>query len=97
MQGMFILSAQAEPRTFKATKDGQETTVKVIDLTLTNGIDTLLASAFDQQAQRLIDNPVALGSTLMCDISLSIKTTKEEKAFQSVRLSNFAVLYGGKQ
>ena len=97
MQGMFILSAQAEPRTFKVTKDGQETTVKVIDVTLTNGIDTLLASAFDQQAQRLIDNPVTVGSTLMCDISLSIKTSKEDKAFQSVRLNNFAVLYGGKQ
>lgn len=97
MQGMFILSAQAEPRTFKVTKDGQETTVKVIDLTLTNGIDTLLASAFDQWAQRLIDMPVEIGSTLMCDISFSIKTTKEEKAFQSVRLNNFAVLYGPKQ
>lgn len=97
MQGMFILSAQAEARAFKVTKDGQETTVKVIDLTLTNGIDTLLASCFDQQAQRLLDFPVALGSTLMCDISLSIKTSKEDKAFQSVRLNNFTVLYGGKQ
>lgn len=91
MEKMVIVVSQATAREFQ----GNDGTVKVVDLTLSDGINQFLASAFDKQAQRLIDTPLAPGSLINADLQFSIRNYKTEKgefASQQVRLVAFGVI-----
>lgn len=91
MEKMMIVVSQAAAREFQ----GNDGTVKVVDLNLSDGINQFLASAYDKQAQRLIDQPLPAGSLITADLQFSVrnfKTDKGEFASQQVRLTAFGVI-----
>lgn len=88
---MLIVVSQAAAREFQ----GSDGTVKVVDLNLSDGINQFLVSAFDKQAQRLIDNPLAAGSLINADLQFSVRNYKTEKGeftSQQVRLAAYGVI-----
>lgn len=92
---MLVFVSQSEAREFKSTTSGKEETVKVVEVTLGNGLNLFTASAFDKQAQRLIDHPVNAGALVVADLIFSVRTAKTEKGefpVQQVRLANYSVL-----
>lgn len=91
MEKMLIVVSQAAAREFQ----GSDGTVKVVDLNLSDGINQFLVSAFDKQAQRLIDNPLSAGSLINADLQFSVRNYKTEKgefASQQVRLAAYGVI-----
>lgn len=94
---MFVTS-QAEAREFEATQNGQTIKVKAVDVTLSDGINTIVASAYDKKAQQLIDHPLKAGTFLNADLTFSVRKTKNEKgewSVQQVRLNNYGVIAEG--
>ena len=92
MEKLMIVTSVSEAREFKGN-DGSM--VKAIDVTLSDGINTIIASAADKRAQRIIDHPLAIGSLLNVDLTFSIVNVKSEKgefASQRVRLNDFGVI-----
>lgn len=95
MEKLMIVVAQDAPRSFDVTSNGQTKTVKSVDVTLTDGLNTFLCSAYENEAQRLIDKPLTKGAWVMADLTFSVRTSKTEKGergFQQVRLNKFLAL-----
>lgn len=90
---MMILVSTSEVRTFKGN-DG--TDIKAIDVTLTDGINTIVAGAVDKKAQQLLDHPIPAGSLVNVDLTFTVSAVKtnDGKEFprQNVRLNNFSSL-----
>lgn len=93
MEKIMIVVSVSEPRTFKGN-DGSD--VKVVGVTLSDGINTIHAETIDKKAQALIDHPVPAGSLVNADItfSVSIVKTQDGKEFprQNVRLNAWGVI-----
>ncbi|MBR5015950.1 MAG: hypothetical protein IKX52_03940, partial [Clostridia bacterium] len=90
-----VVVSQDAPRTFEVTENGQKKEIKSVDVVLTDGLNNFLCSAYDREAQRLIDKPLTQGAWVQADMGFSVKTVKGEKGertFQSIRLRNFYAL-----
>ena len=96
MEKLLMVVSQATAREFQGTSNGQPSTVKVVDVTLSDGINQFLVSAFDKQAQRLIDEPLKAGGMINADLQFSIRKSKNEKgvetSWQHVRLANYGII-----
>lgn len=93
MEKLMIVVSTSKARSFKGS-DGND--VKVVGLTLSDGINTIYAEAIDKKAQLLLDHPVPSGSLLNVDISFSVSTVKnkEGKEFplQNIRLNSWGTI-----
>lgn len=91
-----MVVSQATAREFQGTSNGQPSTVKVVDVTLSDGINQFICSAFDKLAQRLIDHPLKTNAFINADLQFSVRTGKTEKgtefAVQQVRLANYGII-----
>lgn len=95
MEKMLIVCSQENVRTLEFERDGRKESVKAVDLVLTDGLNNFLCTAFDKEAQRLLDRPVKAGDWISVDLVFSVKTSKTDKgerAFQQIRLNKFVVL-----
>lgn len=95
MEKLLIVCSQESERKFEVDREGRKETVKAIDLVLTDGINNFLCTAYEKEAQRLIDKPLEKGSWVAVDLSFSVKTSKTEKgdrAFQQIRINKFCAL-----
>lgn len=92
MEKLMIVTSISEVREFKGN-DGSP--VKAVDLTLSDGINTIIASAVDKKAQRIIDHPIPLGSLIFTVLNfnvVNVKTEKGEFVSQRVKLVEFGIL-----
>lgn len=92
MEKLMIVTSVSEVREFTGN-DGSK--VKALDITLSDGINTIVAGATDKRAQRIIDHPIKIGSLLNVDLTFSIVNVKSDKgefASQRVRLNDFGVI-----
>lgn len=93
MEKLMILVALSEVRTFRGN-DGAD--VKAIDVTLSDGINTIIAGAIEKRAQQLIDHPIKAGALVNVDLSFSVSNikTNDGKEFprQNVRINQIAAL-----
>lgn len=90
-----IVSSQSPVREFDSVEKGQSVKIKVVDVVLTDNINSFVASAFDKTAQRIQDNPLKVGSLIKADLGFSVRTVKTEKGefmSQNVRLNNFGII-----
>ncbi|MBO7629010.1 MAG: hypothetical protein J6S87_03565 [Bacteroidales bacterium] len=95
MEKYFVVVSQSEARQFDGKSDGQSTTIKAVDVLLSDGINQIIASAYDKKAQQLIDKPLKPGAFINADLTFSTKEVKTEKSAwlsQQVRLNNYAVI-----
>ena len=92
MEKIMTVASVSEVREFKGN-DGNM--VKVIDVTLSDGINTIIASAVDKKAQHIIDHPIAIGALVQADFTFSVSVVKTEKGefpTQRVRLNAYGVI-----
>lgn len=88
---MFIVTSQSEAREFGSDSEK----IKAVDVTLSDGINTIVCTAFDKKAQQLVDHPLKAGCMINADLSFTVRTVKNDKGewpVQQVRLNNFGVL-----
>ena len=93
---VFVLSQEPE-RVFKTTENGQEKEVKAVDLTLSDGLNNFLVSAYEKNAQRLIDHKLERGAWIRADVTFIVKTLeakdgKPARAFQTCKLNNYVAM-----
>ena len=90
---MFFVTKQETAREFSSNQGGEK--IKAVDLQLSDGINQLVATAYDKKAQQLIDHPLAVGTLINADITLSVRMvkTKDDKEFPQtqVRLNNYGL------
>lgn len=94
MQFYLFLESISPAREFTGS-DGQ--TVKAVDVVLTDRLSKFAATAYDKQAQYLIDHPLKPNTLLSVDLSFNAKAVRTEKGeFMSnnIRLNSFGIMYG---
>ena len=94
MQFYLFLESVSPVREFTGS-DGS--TVKAVDVVLTDRINKFSATAYDKQAQQIIDHPISPNSLLSVDLTFNAKAVKTEKGdFMSnnIRLNSYGVMYG---
>lgn len=93
MEKIMIVASVSEARSFKGN-DGND--IKVVGVTLSDGINTVYAEAIDKKAQLLLDHPVPVGSLINADITFSVSQVKTQdgKEFlrQNVRLNSWGLI-----
>lgn len=95
MEKLLIVCSQESERSFEIEREGRREMLKAIDLVLTDGLNNFLCTAYEKEAQRLIDKPLEKGTWISVDLSFSVKTAKTEKgerAFQQIRVNKFCAL-----
>lgn len=95
MEKLLIVCSQENVRTFEMGRDGRNEIVKAVDVVLTDGLNNFLCTAFDKEAQRLIDKPLEKGAWVSVDMTFAVRTAKTEKgerAFQQIKLNKFVAL-----
>jgi len=94
MQFYLFLESVSPAREFTGS-DGQ--VVKAVDVVLTDRLSKFAATAYDKQAQHLIDHPIKPNSLLNVDLTFNAKAVRSEKGeFMSnnIRLNSYAIMYG---
>ncbi len=94
MQFYLFLESTGPVREFTGT-DGQ--VVKAVDVVLTDRLSKFAVTAYDKQAQLLIDHPIKPNTLMSVDLSFNVKVVNSEKGdFKSnlIRLNNFGIMYG---
>ena len=92
MEKIMIVTSVSEAREFTGN-DGSK--IKAMDITLSDGVNSIVASAVDKRAQRIIENPIKIGSLLNVDLTFYIQNVKSDKgefASQRVRLNDFGII-----
>lgn len=92
MERPMLVTQIGEKREFKGS-DGS--TIKALDVVLTDGINIITASAFDKTVQKIEDNHLQEGTLVNANLLFYVTTTKSEKGeflSQRVRLDNYGVL-----
>ena len=96
MERLLIVKSLSQVREFESTDNGQKVKIKAIDLTLTDEINTFVASAYDKKAQQIIDNALPEGTLINADLSFTVRKVKTEKGIefdqQQVRLNSYGVI-----
>lgn len=96
MELLLVVVSQAAPREFASSQNGQNTTVKCVEVTLNDGINEYIASAFAEKAQKLIDHPLKAGAFIRGSLSFNVRVAKtndgKEWPVQQVRLNNWGVI-----
>lgn len=95
MEKILIVVSVSEQREFQS-KDGEN--VKALDVTLSDGLNTFIASAVDKRAQQMIDHPVKPGSLINADLTFNVTSVKSERGefpTQRVSLRSYSVLIAG--
>ena len=95
MQMKLIVCGQENQRTFNSVQNGQNVTVDAVDVLLTDGLNNFVATAFEKEAIRLKENPLAKGSWVMVDLAFNVRTSKTDKgeySYQQVRLNKYVAL-----
>lgn len=90
-----IVVNQSPVREFDSVEKGQSVKIKVVDVVLTDNINSFVASAFEKVAQRMQDTPLKAGALIKADLAFSVRTVKSEKGefmSQNVRLNNFGII-----
>ena len=93
MLHLFVCVKQDEARTFKSNQ-GEDVTA--VEVHLSDGLNSVVATAYDKMADKLIKEKLAPGTLVETDITLYesvVKTEKGEFARNNVKLNNYAV-YG---
>lgn len=82
--------AQKPVRSIESKKEAGKT-ISVVDLVVTTGLDTLLITAFDSVANRLVASPLG-GKLAMFNIACNVSGNQEDAyRFQSIRLIDYYV------
>lgn len=90
MNVLCTIASHGEARTFEGTRG----TGTAIDVVLKSGSNTILASAFDALAERIIKGEFNAQSLLSADIVFTVRQSREgDKMFQSCRIDNLAVIF----
>lgn len=90
MDVLCTISSHGEPRTFEGTR-GNST---AIDVVLKSGNNTIIASAFDTLAERIIKGEFNAQTLLSADITFTVRQKKDgDKLFQACRIDNLAVIF----
>ena len=79
-------------REVAVVRNGINKNVKTVDITFDDGIDSIIATAWDEQAQAIIDKPLLTNTIYTIDVVFTVRTTKENRQFQSARLMNIGTL-----
>ena len=96
MEKILIVASASEPREFNG-QDGNP--VKAVDLVLTDGINTFVASAVDRVAQRLIDKPLPAGTLVNANLEFKVRVVdKDGRQFsvQQVSLKEIGAMWYAK-
>jgi len=91
MLHLFLCVRQDKERVFKSNQ-GED--IVAVEVHLNDGLNSVVATAFDKTAQRLIKEPLCEGALVNADITLyesTVKSDKGEFAKNNVRLNNYAV------
>jgi len=91
MLHLFSCVRQDKEREFKSNS-GED--VVAVEVHLTDGLNSVVATAYEKTAQRLIKEPLAAGLLIQADITLyesTVKTEKGEFARNNVKLNNYAI------
>lgn len=92
---LLIISSQENAREIETERNGVKDTIKAVDLVLTDGLNMYLVTAFEKEAQRLLEHPAPKGGWIRVDLSFVVRTSKTERgerAFQSIRLNKFVFI-----
>lgn len=95
MERLLIVTSQENEREFETTRNGEKDKVLAIDLTLTDGLNNFICTAFEKEAIRLKKSPLKKGDWIMADLTFDVRVSETEKgkrAFQSVRLNKYVLL-----
>ena len=95
MEKLLIVTSQENVREFETNRNGQKDKVLAIDLTLTDGLNNFICTAFDREAMRLKESPLKKGDWITADLTFDVRVSETEKgkrAFQSVRLNKYVLL-----
>lgn len=79
-------------REVTVVRNGINKNVKTVDITFEDGIDSVIVTAWDEQAQAIIDKPLQTNTVYTIDVVFTVRTTKENRLFQSARLMNIGTL-----
>lgn len=97
MEILATVVQQFPAREFASSQDGQNKTVKCVELKLCDGLNTYIVSAFAERAQSLIDHPIKEGSFVRANLSFSVRNAKsndgKEWMFQQVRLDGISTIF----
>lgn len=90
MNVLCTIASQGEARTFEGTRG----TGTAVDVVLKSGSNTIIASAFDTLAERIIKGEFNAQTLLSADIAFTVRQKKDgDKIFQSCRIDNLAVIF----
>ena len=95
MEKLLIVTSQENEREFDGSRNGMSEKVLAIDLTLTDGLNNFVCTAFDREAMKLKQNPLKVGTWITADLTFDVRvadTEKGKRAFQTVRLNKYVVL-----
>ena len=92
MELQVFLAEKAEVRTFESQVNGQVKSNKAIDVVLTDGLNEFVATAYNDEAEKLAQLP--LPACLFADLRFSLREAQGQdgktRRFQQIRISAFA-------
>ena len=92
MELQVFLAEKAEVRTFESQVNGQVKTTKALDVVLTDGLNEFVATAYNDEAEKLSQLPVP--SCLFVDLRFYSREAQGQdgktRKFQQIRISAFA-------
>jgi len=92
MELQVFLAEKAEVRTFESQVNGQTKTTKALDVVLTDGLNEFVATAYNDEAEKLAQLPVP--SCVFADLRFYSREAEVQngtkRKFQQVRIQNFA-------
>ena len=92
MEIQVFLAEKAEVRTFESQVNGQTKTTKAIDVVLTDGLNEFVATAYNDEAEKLAQLP--LPACLFADLRFYSREAQGQdgktRKFQQIRISTFA-------
>jgi len=78
MEKFVVVLSQGDAREFESTANGQKEMVDVVDLVLTDGLNTFACSAFVKVAQRLRKEPLRKGAMINANLSFFARKAKNK-------------------
>ena len=73
------------------TLQGSTGDVKVVDVVISDGCDTFVASAFDKVAEKFSgENAIKEGSIIVAQATANARDGKEGKVFQSIKIDQIS-------
>lgn len=89
MNVLCTIASHGEVRTFEGTRG----TGTAVDVVLKACGNTIIASAFDALAEKIIKGEFNSQTLLSADITFTVRQSKDGKSFQSCRIDNLAIVF----